>query len=151
MTPVALLDVNVLVALFSDRHVHHDVAHDWFTDNADAGWASCPMTEGGLLRILGNPARIGQYLPLSTLVELLNTFCENSRHEFWPDALSVRDARSFNPAALRGHQQLTDVYLLGLAVERGGKFVTLDQSVPLGAVKGATRASLEVIGPLLGR
>jgi toxin-antitoxin system PIN domain toxin len=148
LTPVALLDVNVLVALFYDRHVHHDVAHDWFTDNADAGWASCPVTESGLLRILGNPARMsGQYVALPKLVELLSTFCKNSRHHFWPDALSMRDARTFNVTALRGHQQLTDVYLLGLAVKAGGKFVTLDQKVPLGAVKGATSASLEIIAP----
>lgn len=148
MTQVALLDVNVLVALFYDRHVHHDVAHDWFTDNAGAGWASCPMTECGLLRILGNPARMGgQYVALPKLVELLNTFCKNSHHQFWPDALSIRDARTFNAAGLRGHQQLTDVYLLGLAVKSGGKFVTLDQKVPLGTVKGATGASLEVIAP----
>ena len=148
MTRVALLDVNVLVALFYDHHVHHDVAHDWFTDNADAGWASCPMTECGLLRILANPARMsGQYTALPKLVELLKTFRKNSRHQFWPDALSICDGRTFNAAALRGHQQLTDVYLLGLAVKAGGKFVTLDQRVALGAVKGATGASLEVIAP----
>jgi hypothetical protein len=145
VTAVALLDVNVLVALFSARHIHHDIAHDWFTDNAGAGWASCPISEGGLLRILGNPARVGEHLPLPKLLELLNTFCENSRHEFWPDALSLRDERVFNVEAVRGHQQLTDVYLLGLAVKRRARFVTLDQRVPLAAVKGATRASLEVI------
>jgi hypothetical protein len=146
VSAVALLDVNVLVALFSERHVHHDVAHDWFEDHADAGWASCPITESGFLRILGNPARTGEYVPVPKLVELLNTFCANTTHEFWPDALSLRDQRTFNAEVVRGHQQLTDVYLLGLAAKRGGTFVTLDQHVPLGAVKGATRASLSVIG-----
>jgi len=145
--PVALLDVNVLVALISASHIHHDVAHDWFTDNTASGWASSPITEGGLLRILANSARIGEHVPLPRLVNLLNSFCENSRHEFWPDTLSLRDQRLFNAEAVRGHQQLTDVYLLGLAVKHGGKFVTLDQRVPLAAVKGATRASLEVIAP----
>lgn len=114
---------------------------------ADAGWASCPVTEGGLLRILGNSARVGEHLPLPKLIELLNNFCDNSRHHFWPDALSLRDERVFNVEAVRGHQQLTDVYLLGLAVKRGARFVTLDHRVPLGAVSGATRASLEVLVP----
>ena len=145
MKSVALLDVNVLVALFSDRHVHHELAHDWLADHADQGWASCPITESGLLRILGNAARIGQHVPVPRLVELLSTFCENSRHQFWPDALSLRDGRTFNAEAVRGHQQITDVYLLGLAVKRGGRFITFDQNVPLDAVKGATRKSLEVI------
>jgi hypothetical protein len=147
VTGIALLDVNVLVALFHAGHIHHDVAHDWFTDNADAGWASCPVTEGGLLRILGNPARVGEHLPLPRLIELLNNFCDNSKHQFWPDALSLRDERIFNVEAVRGHQQLTDVYLLGLAVKRSARFVTLDRRVPLGAVNGATRASLEVLAP----
>ena len=144
---VALLDVNVLVSLFHAGHIHHDAAHDWFTDNAESGWASCPLTEAGLLRILGNPARTGEHLPLAGLVQHLNTFCASSQHAFWPDALSLRDERIFNVEAVRGHQQLTDVYLLGLAVKNGGRFVTLDQRVPLGAVNNATRASLEVIAP----
>ncbi len=145
MSTIALLDVSVLVALFTARHVHHDVSHDWFSDNAGAGWASCPITEGGLLRILGNPARTGEHLALPRLLENLKAFTDNTTHTFWPDTLSLRDERAFNVEAVRGHQQLTDVYLLGLAVKHGGRFVTLDQRVPLAAVKGATRASLEVI------
>lgn len=144
---IALLDVNVLVALFHAGHVHHEIAHDWFAGNAESGWASCPVTESGLLRILGNPARVGEHLPLPKLFESLDRFCGHSTHTFWPDALSVRDERVFNVDAIRGHQQLTDVYLLGLAVKNRGRFVTLDQGVSLAAVKGATRASLEVIAP----
>jgi uncharacterized protein len=144
---VALLDVSVLVALVHAGHVHHDVAHDWFADNGESGWASCPITENGLLRIVSNPARVEEYVALPQLIALLDRFCAQSEHQFWPDGPSLRDADRFDPAALRGHQQLTDVYLLGLAVAHGGRFVTLDQNVPLAAVKGATRASLEVIGP----
>jgi toxin-antitoxin system PIN domain toxin len=147
VSTVALLDVNVLVALFAAKHLHHDVAHDWFTENAGGGWASCPITEGGLLRILGNPARLGEQLPLPKVVEILKAFCDHTTHTFWPDLPSLRDDRIFNVDIIRGHQQLTDVYLLGLAVAHGGRLVTLDQRVPLAAVKGATRASLEVIAP----
>jgi toxin-antitoxin system PIN domain toxin len=144
---VALLDVNVLVALFHSGHVHHDIAHDWFADNGEHGWASCPITESGLLRIVGNPARVDEYVPLPQLIALLQRFCDQSDHHFWPDASSIRDRNMFDPASLRGHQQLTDVYLLGLAVKNGGRFVTLDRGIPLAAVKDATRASLDVIEP----
>lgn len=144
---VALLDVNMLLALFHEGHVHHEVAHDWFVDHCELGWASCPMTENGLIRILGSPARVKEHLPLHDVRDLLKTFCEHSAHQFWPDDISLRDTDRFNVEAIRGHQQVTDVFLLGLAVKHGGRFVTLDQRVPLGAVKGATRASLEVIAP----
>ena len=120
---VALLDVSVLVALVHAGHVHHDVAHDWFADNSESGWASCPITENGLLRIVSNPARVEEYVPLPQLVALLDRFCAQSEHQFWPDGPSLRDAGRFDPAALRGHQQLTDVYLLGVAVAHGGRFV----------------------------
>ena len=142
---VALLDVNMLLALFHEGHVHHEIAHDWFADHGDSGWASCPMTENGFVRILGNPARVQQHHPLLDVIDLLRTFCAHSTHTFWPDDLSLRDRTRFNLDAMAGHQQTTDVYLLGLAVKHGGRFVTLDQRVPLAAVTGATRASLEVL------
>jgi len=142
---VALLDVNMLVALFDDGHIHHQIAHDWFADKGEFGWASCPLTENGLLRILGNQARVGDYVPIPNLVALLTTFCEHSRHQFWAADISLRDRGRFDVAAIRGHGQVADVYLLGLAVKHGGRFVTLDQRVPLAAVKGARREHLEVI------
>jgi toxin-antitoxin system PIN domain toxin len=144
---VALLDVNILLALFHEGHVHHDVAHDWFADHGGSGWASCPMTENGLIRILSNAARVKEHLPLPDVRDLLKTLCDHSAHQFWPDDISLADSDRFNAAAIRGHQQVADVFLLGLAVKHGGTFVTLDQRVPLAAVKGATRASLEVIAP----
>jgi uncharacterized protein len=144
---VALLDVNLLLALFHDGHVHHDVAHDWFAEHGETGWASCPLTENGLARILGNPARVQEHHPLPGIVDLLRTFCAHSKHTFWADDISLQDRHRFNLEAIRGHQQIADVYLLGLAVKNGGRFVTLDQRIPLAAVTGATRASLEVIAP----
>lgn len=145
MSRVPLLDVSVLVSLFDVDHVHHQPAHDWLADNAESGWASCPLTENGFLRVLANTARAGHFVALSDLVQRLTTFRDGGRHEFWPDEISLLDSQRFNASMFRGHQQLTDVYLLGLAVHRGGRFVTFDRNVPLAAVKGATRASLEVI------
>jgi uncharacterized protein len=147
MKPVALLDVNVLIALFDTVHSHHDLAHDWFADNHDSGWATCPLTENGLLRILGSPARRDTFVPISQLSDHLRRFCASGRHEFWPDTISLRDERIFDLAFVRSHRQVSDVYLLGLAVEHGARLVTFDQGIQLAAVKGATRQSLEVISP----
>jgi toxin-antitoxin system PIN domain toxin len=145
---IALLDVNILVALFDDAHVHHQIAHDWFADNCESGWASCPLTENGMLRFFSSPARADLRVPVPELVELLNQFRASSDHQFWPDVISFSDAQVFNVRSVRGHKQLTDVYLLGLAVKHGGRFVTFDGGVPLASVKGARKEHLEVIAPL---
>ena len=145
MNRVALLDVSVLVPLFKVGHTHHQAAHDWLAENIEFGWASCPITENGVIRILANPFRAEPSVRLNDLVQRLKTFCGAGHHQFWPDSISIADESLFNAPALRGHQQLTDVYLLGLAVQHAGRLVTFDQRVPLAAVKGATRASLEVL------
>ena len=145
MSRIALLDVNVLVALFDPDHLHHEVAHDWFEDNRTSGWATCPLTENGFVRVLGNLARSGEFVPIPELVDHLRTFCASGRHEFWPDTVSLRDERSFDLSLARGHRQLTNVYLLGLAVKRRGRLVTFDQKIPLGSVTGAKRDMLEVV------
>jgi len=147
VTRSALLDVNVLIALFNEHHVHHEPAHDWFADHRGQPWATCPLTENAFIRILGDPSQRPTLIPLPMLADHLGRFCRDERHEFWPDEVSIRDAGLFNVPLVRGHRQLTDVYLLGLAVKRGGRLVTFDQSIPIGAVHGATRASLEVIAP----
>lgn len=144
MSRVALLDVNVLVALFDPAHVHHEVAHDWFADNREVGWATCPLTENGFLRTAGSVAR-SEFVPIPVLVEALRAFQASGHHQFWPDDTTLLDAGLFDSQLARGHQQLTDVYLLGLAVKRGGRLVTFDQRIPLGAVKGATREAVAVL------
>lgn len=144
---IALLDVNILVALMDEDHVHHQLAHDWFEDNKEAGWASCPLTENGLLRMFSNPAFIDPPVLLPELTGLLKRFCERSTHHFWADDISLRDPSVFLMSGVRGYRQLTDVYLLGLAVKHRGKFVTFDGGVPLAAVVGAKREHLEVITP----
>jgi uncharacterized protein len=145
MSQVGLLDVNVLIALFDPDHVHHEVAHDWFGDNRVSGWATCPLTENGFLRVLSNPARGGEITRVPDLVARLQKFCASRYHQFWPDAISIHDERLFDASLIRGHKQLPDVYLLGLAVKRGGRLVTFDRNVPLGAVRGARHETLEVV------
>lgn len=139
-----LLDVNVLIALFADSHVHHEIAHDWFADHHPRGWATCPLTENGFLRILSHPGA-GVEADRTTLVASLRTFCSSPHHDFWPDAVSLRDASLFDASVVVSHRQLTDVYLLGLATRMDGTLATFDGSIPLRAVKGATRQHLAVI------
>lgn len=142
---VALLDVNVLIALFDPAHVHHEVAHDWFADRRSAGWATCPLTENGFLRtaaaLAGGRAAIG----LAELTDGLRTFAASGRHEFWADEISLRDEEIFDTDLVFGHQQLTDIYLLGLAVRHKGVLATFDRKIPVDAVKGATRDHLAVL------
>ena len=148
MIRVALLDVNVLVALFDPDHVHHDVAHDWFAGEGRPGWATCPLTEAGFVRVLSNPAYSGAVTRAVDMAGRLRRFCASGGHEFWPDELSLLDGSRFDLSRVAGHRQLTAVYLLGLAHSRGGRLATFDRTIPLRAVKGATAASLEIIAPV---
>jgi hypothetical protein len=145
VTRTALLDVNVLVALFDTDHPHHEVAHDWFAEAYAHAWATCALTQNGFLRILTNP-RYGATInrPVD-LVSHLARFCGGKHHVFWTDSVSLTDPKIFNAALFRGHRQLTDIYLLGLAKKMGGYLATFDAGIPLGAVIGAARNNLSVI------
>jgi toxin-antitoxin system PIN domain toxin len=145
VTRVALLDVNVLVALFDPDHVHHEAAHEWFAANREDGWATCPLTENGVIRILSNPAyAAGPEMPAS-IIRRLDAFCASGGHVFWADEVSLRDSDLFVATAPATHRQVTDVYLLGLARRRGGRLATFDGGITLTSVAGATRAHLEII------
>ena len=145
MSLVTLLDVNLLVALFDPDHIHHDLAHDWFEDHQQDGWATCPVTENGFVRVLANPAYGATVTRPNELVERLAQFCSTTQHVFWADAVSLSDKRIFNRSMIRGHRQVTDVYLLGLAKKMGGCLATFDRTIPLGAVAGATRSTLALV------
>jgi uncharacterized protein len=144
---IALLDVNLLVALFDPDHVHHEIAHDWFADHRAAGWATCPVTENGFVRVLSNPAYAAAVSRPVDLVDRLRVFRASGGHTFWPDSVSITDEACFVPSRLRGHRQLTDIYLLGLAVRQGGCLATCDAGIPLDAVVEATHEHLHVLSP----
>lgn len=146
MSRVALLDVNVLVALFDSGHVHHEAAHDWFADHRAHGWATCPVSENGFVRVLANPASGLERLRVQALADRLRKFRASGHHAFWPDAVSLVDEKLFNLGMASGHRQVTDIHLLGLAVKMKGCLATFDRSIPLKAVVGATPAALRVIG-----
>lgn len=140
----ALLDVNVLIALHDRDHVHHQRAVDWLLARMDAGWASCTLTQNGCLRIMAQPGYSNPQ-PLPTLVRMLQKSTQSSAHEFWADDFSVLDADCFVHEHIHSPRQLTDLYLLALAVRRGGCLVTFDQRIPLSAVRGAGLQHLVVL------
>jgi toxin-antitoxin system PIN domain toxin len=139
----ALLDVNFLIALLDPDHAFHERAHVWWTTNLKRGWASCPLTENGVVRILSNPNYSGQarFTP-GDLIDRLRTFAAQSNHEFWPDDLSLRDEKIFVADRIHSSRQLTDLYLLALATKQQGRLVTFDQGIPLSSVRQAKAANL---------
>ena len=140
----ALLDVNVLVALLDAAHVHHARAMGWLRENIRHGWASSPLTQNGCIRILAQ-ANYPNSVPAVQAAARLREAVRTMHHAFWPDELSLLDDDLFNWTHLLGPRQLTDAYLLALAVQHRGRFVTLDRRVPLAAVPGATAQHLAVI------
>lgn len=148
MNRPALLDVNVLVALFDPDHVHHEVAHDWFADNRHRGWATCPVTENGFVRVLSHPAYGSGAAGPPDLVQRLRAFRETEGHLFWADVISLCDLDVFDASAAIAQRHLTDIYLLGLAQRHQGTLATFDRSIPTRAVVGARRDLLEVIAPV---
>lgn len=145
MLRTALLDVNVLVALFDPDHVHHDAAHDWFAANRAAGWATCPLTENGLVRILSNVAYSTVHESPAEILRRLTALCASGDHVFWGDEISLRDATFFKAALPVSHRQVTDVYLLGLAKSNDGRLATFDRTIPIRAVAGVGSDHLAVI------
>ena len=135
-TPRALLDVNVLIALLDRDHLHHRRATQWLAENIEAGWASCAITQNGCVRIMSQPGYQNP-LPAARVVERLRAATQTTHHEFVSGTVSLLDEERFDSEQLLGHRQVTDAYLLGLAVEQGLRLVTFDASMPLRVVRGA--------------
>ncbi len=140
----ALLDVNALIALFQPDHVHHETAHVWLLQNGEHGWATCPITENGFVRILSNPRYPLPQSPASA-VQLLTLAKKSANHQFWPNAVSLTDSAVFDIAHLGNHGQVTDISLLATAVTNGGRLVTFDRKVRSAAVKGCGPESLVIL------
>jgi len=142
----ALLDVNVVIALLDPDHAFHERAHEWWAGNAKSGWASCPITENGVVRVMSNPAysRGAQFTP-SDLIARLRTFSNQTDHQFWPDDVTLRDESTFLAERIHGPRQVTDLYLLALAVRKKARFATFDDGIPISAVRTAKPGNLDVI------
>ena len=140
-----LLDINVLVALFDGTHVHHERAHRWFAALGQTAWATCQLTENGFVRVISNPKYQTVSVTPAEAAMRLSIFCAHPGHLFWPDSSSVTDTSLFDLSKLQGHQQITDVYLAGLAQRYLGKLATFDTSIPVSAVIGASPDLVEII------
>ncbi len=137
----ALLDVNVLIALLDAGHVGHRAATAWLAAELDRGWASCPITENGITRIMTSPGYPNPQ-PAAMILQRLARAKATAHHECWPDDVSITDDHVFRSAELLGPRQITDRCLLALAVRHGGRFVTFDQGVRPTAVVGAGSAHI---------
>ena len=124
-----LLDVNLLIALAWPSHVHHTIAQEWFRDNRRAGWSTCPVTQIGFVRISSNPKFIDGAVAPGEAIALLRQVTTARDHTFWPDNFDVATSDEIPPTLLLGHRQVTDAYLLGLAIHCQGKLATLDNGI----------------------
>jgi toxin-antitoxin system PIN domain toxin len=140
----ALLDVNVLIALLDQAHPHHDPASAWLRSNIRHGWASCPITENGCVRIMSQASYPGAR-PVEQILERLRAATSHAAHAFWPDSVSMLDPQVVDGTRVHGARQITDTYLLALAVKHGGRLVTFDAGIALPAVKGAKPQSLVML------
>lgn len=141
-----LLDVNVLIALIDPGHVAHDDAHDWFASTGRRSWATCPITENGVIRIVGSPRYPNSPGSPSVVAEIVGKLRRLPSHNFWPDDVSLVDADNVDPAKVLTSAQVTDTYLLALAKARGGRLATFDRKLSTEAVKGGKSTLHLIIG-----
>ena len=130
-----LLDVNLLIALIDPAHEFHLDVHNWLFDNGPRLWATCPMTENSVPRIVGHPSYRNTPGGPSHVAEALSDLCSLPGHQFWPDDISILDRQRFNMARLLKSSQVTDSYLLALAIAHGGQLATLDRRLITDAVQ----------------
>jgi toxin-antitoxin system PIN domain toxin len=135
-----LLDVNVLIALIDPTHVQHDPAHRWFSGQGKKAWATCPLTQNGVLRIVGNARYPNSPGTPAAVAEILSVFCKLSGHRFWPDDVTLLDSRHILSDRLLHSAQVTDSYLLALARAHGGELATFDRYLVADAVVGGAKA-----------
>jgi uncharacterized protein len=140
----ALLDVNVLIALLDSDHVDHARVRRWLDAEIVHGWSSCAITQNGFVRIVSQPRYPSPVAPAQAIGRLARA-AATEYHEYWPCSISLLDEELIDRSRLFGHRQVTDAYLLALATANDGRFVTLDQSISLDAVRHATARNLTLI------
>jgi uncharacterized protein len=140
----ALFDVNALLAMVDREHVFHPTVRHWWAADEDRGWATCAITQNGFARVMSQPRYTN---PVATMdaIALLAMGLKEPGHAFWPDDISITDDAIFDHSYILGPNQVTDVYLLGLAVKNGGRLVTFDRGLPIKSVRGAGARHLIVL------
>ena len=141
---ISLLDINLLIALFDGAHVHHRAAHAWMAKNRSLGWATCPITQNGCIRVMSQPSYPGR-LAVPEIARRLAAAVAATEHTFWTDSISLSDTTRFDLDRILTPRTLTDIYLLGLAQKNDGRLVTFDRAIPLAAVARAKGRHLLVL------
>jgi hypothetical protein len=144
---VSLLDVNLLVALAWPSHVHHRAALTWFQGNQHLGWATCPLTQSGFVRVSSNPQALPEAKTPREAVLLLQRIGTLPHHQFWHDDVSLATSSLFDANRLSGYRQVTDAHLVTLALHRGGRLATLDRKIRSLVPRG--RNAAEVVSVIL--
>ena len=129
-----LLDVNVLIALIDPAHVSHETAHRWFASVGAQGWATCPIVENGVLRIVGNPKYPNSPGSPAAVAPLLRKMQTLPGHVHWSDTISLVASDFVDAQSLATPKHVTDVYLLALAASKGGRLATFDRGITVRAV-----------------
>lgn len=135
-----LLDVNVLIALIDPGHVAHNDAHAWFETTGEREWATCPLTENGVIRIVGSPKYPNSPGSPADVAEIVRKMRALPGHQFWPDDLSLVGSEHVDATKIMTSGQVTDIYLLALAKAKGGQLATFDRRLSVAAVKGGKSA-----------
>ena len=135
-----LLDVNVLIALIDPQHVQHDAAHEWFDQVGRDQWATCPMTENGVLRIVGHARYPNSPGTPAVVAQALHGLCALPGHVFWPDDISLLNAEVVDRSRLLHSAQITGSYLLALAYRRGARLASFDRRLVASAISGGAQA-----------
>jgi uncharacterized protein len=139
-----LLDLNVLIALTDSDHTHFRVAQNWFASSGNESWGLCPLTEAGLVRVTTNPAMAANVRTLDQAIAALQMLKTRPGYRYWPITESWVALTAPFAARITGHQQVTDAYLLGLAIKEDGVLVTFDRR--LGYLAGSQfRRNLEIL------
>lgn len=140
----ALLDINVVIALLDQGHGLHRSASRWLESELEHGWATCPITQNGVVRIMAQPA-YPNHQPAALVAERLEQACRHPSHVFWPEPISLLQEGLINWQRLLGPRQITDAYLLALAASQDGCFASFDQRISLELVPSASAGHLCLI------
>jgi toxin-antitoxin system PIN domain toxin len=124
-----LLDVNLLIALAWPNHVHHDLAHRWLAEHRQDGWATCPLTQSGFVRVSSNPRAVSEARSPAEAIALLRRMIALPDHVFWNDDVAIASSQHVAPERIAGHAQVTDAHLIAVALSHGGRLATLDAGV----------------------
>lgn len=142
---VWLLDANLLIALTHSAHIHHAEAHTWFAAQPKRRWATCALTQLAFVRLTSNPKVVGSEVSPAEALKALTAMASQPTHEYWADAPEPLQLATLQSAALVGHRQVTDAYLIGLAAERRERLATLDRGLVSFALACGLAAHAELV------